>query len=795
MCERTGRMKSKKSNKIFTVIVFMALAFGSLQFVMWISQMAFENTCVELQEQYIGTEIGEVIDTIENSVNFGKELKNYYGMDGLLEQVSQLSQGDLRACVLDRQGEALYLSFDKSDENLKILSEIYSGDCQKEIGRVTERGMAGEKIQAAGRSALVFPIYRHQKELMGHFLVLYQPRELLEKIDFSVLERMKWIVWGSVSICLFLFFFVSGELRQEKRYARYVPTVFIMLGMFLFILLMFQKYQKEYSAMVSRNAQSAAEYLRASVEEMVEKGLPAGQLGEISEYFNRKAEGNAAIESIAVVKSYYDTGAAGSSADDFIINLTVAEGLAQLTVVVNRSYLQEKIYLMTLTFGAIFIICLMITYEMTHLAEIISVRAGREARRTAKEQMGAVGGQVKLLSFLSYLSIYSSMSYTAVIMRNWDASLFGLPKAASASLPLTVELLSIMLCSIAVQRFFRDMKLNHLLFFVFLFLALGNAACIATSSPYVLLGLRAFCGIGFGLLKYWLNSIVAAGSADSEALGDNYAMLNAGLLGGITAGASLGAVLAQSLGYQFNYLFTGGMCLLIMVFAWIAMPWKMLHARRLSPAGNAGQRSVRIMDVFRDKTVRKAILLGDIPLNIGLMYVVAFLPVYMDYVGQPTVATSYAYLVNGLAGVYLGPAVMRLFRNLSGRSASAVALLTGAAGILILVLGSSIGMILLSVGIMGLFDGYGTPVITRFFTGLPQVRGADTASMLTVFNSVGSAVQILCPMLYNLLIQPDGSTLYLLIFGAAYTVSAVLFYASFSRGQGTDDEEGGVPVK
>lgn len=220
--------------------------------------------------------------------------------------------------------------------------------------------------------------------------------------------------------------------------------------------------------------------------------------------------------------------------------------------------------------------------------------------------MGAVGGQIKLLSFLSYMAIYTSMSYTAVIMRNWDASLFGLSKAASASLPLTVELLCIMLCSVAVQKVFQRMKLNHLLLFVFLFLILGNAACIVTSSPYVLLGLRAFCGIGFGLLKYWLNSIVAAGSADSEAVGEHYAQLNAGLLGGITAGASLGAVLAQSLGYQFNYLFTGAVCVLIMAFAWVAMPWKMLNARRLSSVGRTGQHSVEDDGCLKEQSGTKS---------------------------------------------------------------------------------------------------------------------------------------------------------------------------------------------
>ena len=332
-----------------------------------------------------------------------------------------------------------------------------------------------------------------------------------------------------------------------------------------------------------------------------------------------------------------------------------------------------------------------------------------------------------------------------------------------------------------VQKVFEKMKLSHLAILTFLFLILGNAACMTVSSPYVLLGLRAFCGIGFGMLKYWLNSMVAAGSDSTEAIGKNYAKLNAGLLGGITVGASLGSILAQSLGYQFNYYFTAILGGVVLVIALAVMPWKMLQARRKQSVEKSKTQSVRLSLILKDSAVRKTLLLGDIPLNIGLMYVVAFLPVYMNNMGQPTVVTSYAYLINGLAGVYIGVAMMSILKRLSIKLSSVLAMILGAAGILVLVLDSSVGVILLSAGIMGLFDGYGTPTITSFFTGLPSVQKADTASMLTVFNGVGSVVQILCPMLYNLLIQPDGSTTYLFAFGICYVVIAILFMMLFRK--------------
>ena len=103
-----------------------------------------------------------------------------------------------------------------------------------------------------------------------------------------------------------------------------------------------------------------------------------------------------------------------------------------------------------------------------------------------------------------------------------------------------------------------------------------------------------------------------------------------------------------------------------------------------------------------------------------------------------------------------------------------MALVLAAVGILILPMSKSLFVVMLSAAIMGVFDGFGTPSITGYFTGLfPD--STQTTNMLTTFNMVGSAVQIVCPMLYNFLIQPDGRMTYLIIFGAGYLLIAALF--------------------
>ena len=771
-------MKENLRGNIFTILIFILLAFGSLQFVTWISQMAFENTCIELQEQYIGTEVSEIIKTIENAINFGKDLENYYGMEEQLENICQISEGNLKVVLLDGTGKPLYLSFQQEEENIELLAKVYSEKYQNAAAGVVTDKVTGEQIPIGKQQSLVFPIFRQERQLIGHLCVIYEQKNLISENDASGIRNKKLFILGIVSLVFVLFFMLYKGGTTKKWYIRYMPVIFIMIGMFSYILFLYHTYQGKYNTMIRDNASSAAKYIQKSVNDLLDKGMPIGQIDRAGEYLIQKVKGNAAIGGITVVKKYFDTNDTLKNAETNVLYLEVADGQAVIEVSVSQSYIDEKIQLMLLTFGAIFVICLMITYELTHLADVAASRISPDFNRETPEQLAGMGGMIKLLSFLSYTAIYTSMPYAAVIMRNWDVAVFGMSKSVSASLPLTIELLCIMLSSFLIQKVFQDMKMNRLMFFVFPFLILGNMACMTVSSPYMLIGLRAFCGIGFAFLKYFLNSFVAAGSPDSDAIGRNYAQLNAGLLGGITVGASLGGVLAQSMGYQFNYFFTALICVCLMILTLLFVPWRMLNGRREQAVQESSKAAAGIKEVLKNPTVLKVIILGDIPLNIGLMYVVSFLPVYMNNAGQSAVATSYAYLVNGLAGVYIGVVLMNILKKLSPAVSSVVAMVFGTAGILVLLVDSGIGVILVSAGIMGLFDGFGTPTITGFFTGLPAVQKADTASMLTVFNSVGSAVQIVCPMLYNLLIQPDGKTTYLLLFGIGYAVVTALFAAT-----------------
>ena len=88
-------------------------------------------------------------------------------------------------------------------------------------------------------------------------------------------------------------------------------------------------------------------------------------------------------------------------------------------------------------------------------------------------------------------------------------------------------------------------------------------------------------------------------------------------------------------------------------------PWKLFRENSAeSEKESSGSRFGALSLVVKPSFIRYALLVA-IPMNVGLMFVVAFFPNFVGSLGLPDVTTSYGYLINGLVGIYVGPALLK----------------------------------------------------------------------------------------------------------------------------------------
>lgn len=744
--------------------VFAILLCVCLWFVWWIGRLAFHNTCIVLEEQYCYSEASDIVTEIETCIRFGKSIENYYGMEEILERLCSLIPGDTEAAVLDKEGTPVYTSFGGTGEKEREYTARLLSDSFQE--------KEGTGVAFGDRQSMVLPIRDYNQSELGRVVLIYDRTEFLpsEKNILPMMLVLLAVLTGAVTV------FYAKEEKYSKRLVRMFPVIMVMLGLLVQISVLYLDYQKQYESLIYENAGQLSGHIKDQVSGLMEKGLPPEQLSSVSPYFEKKAADNDVIWNIRIVHSYMDTAdQLGRVDQDTILNPVKSDGSLDALVTINRLFITGQMGKVTASFAVIFIICFMISYEVMKLIDILKLKRS--------EVLTSVSLNIKLVSFVTYTAIYASMPYAAVLMRTWKASVFGLSPEISASLPLTMELMGILLFSFLIPGMCRKMDIHALAAGAVTVLIVGNMGSAMAKTPYTLLFMRGICSFGFALFKYLMNSVVAAGSADHESVSRNFGLLNAGLLGGITVGGAVGAIVADAKGYQFNYFFTSILLLAVLIGTVKIIPWGYIRQRRAQAVEEAKSAGTRLGTILRDKEVLKLLILGDVPLNVGLMYVVAFLPVYMNYIGHSPVAVSYAYLINGLCGVYLGVFLLKILSPLPPKAGMVFAMLLGAVGILVLSLNRGLAIVFLSAGIMGLFDGYGTPRVTGYFAAMPQVEKFDTAQMLTVFNIVGSAVQIVCPVLYNLTIQENGKTGYLMVLGCSFAaVSACILI--FMKGKG-----------
>ena len=732
------QLLDKEKNKVELNLYFVILMF-SLIFVLWISRMAYSNTAIELEEQYIKIQTEDVISGIETSIRYGKELSNFYGIENELSKITDIQKENIGVVILDKEGTPfvdLFRDKESGKEMLKSALTAYSErrSNAKEYDSFRKMGISGQ----------VFAIKDKEDDSCGFLFVLYNRDKLVAAQDL-VGELIPLV------IVFLLVMILLTVITKTINVIKIVPILIMMVGLLAYMLVLFVSFKSSYENLVENSVTRTEQYIQNTVDSLSSRGLPEERLEKMNGYFEAAAASNEAVSAIEI-----------------------SGGKVHASV--NNAYLASKLQNLTLSFGATFVICLMIAYELTFAKSIILERVLRKRDKNSKVRLDdGLAGMIRIFSFLLYTAIYTSMPYAAVLIRNDEVDVLHYSKEFVAPLPLTQELVAVLVIMLVGQRLYKNEKVRNLFFIALGILAVGNLACFSASNVVFLIMLRTFCGVGFAFLKLFLNTVVALGSWTDESLKVNFANLNAGLLGGITVGSSLGSILAGSFGYFANYLFTAGLIIIVLIFGIFVIPWKNLEYGRTKIIDKEETEKTSLITVLKNAKVRNAMLLTDIPLNIGLMYVVSFLPVYMGVIGQPAIATSYAYLINGLAGVYVGVAMIKLFKKLSVNRAVALSIFLGAAGILVLLLGQNALIVIISAAIMGLFDGFGTPTVTGYFTGVGNREHGDSAALLTIYASIGSAVQIICPILYGFMARPDGNLMPLGVFGIVFALFGVVF--------------------
>ena len=171
------------------------------------------------------------------------------------------------------------------------------------------------------------------------------------------------------------------------------------------------------------------------------------------------------------------------------------------------------------------------------------------------------------------------------------------------------------------------------------------------------------------------------------------------------------------------------------------------------------------------------VLFIAIPLNIGVMLCVTLVPAICQTNGISSVMLSYCYIANGIAGIYIGPALVSKAKKRIGLIPGiAISFFLAAAGIFVLKLPAIVVMIVVSSTVLGFLDGFGTPLCTDQFMELNVVKNAVDESTALIFSVLISYILLtFSPMIAEAMLLPGEGLLSPMMIGVAvYVIAAIV---------------------
>ena len=167
-----------------------------------------------------------------------------------------------------------------------------------------------------------------------------------------------------------------------------------------------------------------------------------------------------------------------------------------------------------------------------------------------------------------------------------------------------------------------------------------------------------------------------------------------------------------------------------------------------------GNLLIRILSIFRSASVWRTIGLVVIPQYFLLMIIVCLIPGRIQSEGMSGVVLTYANLLNGVIGLYIGERLYRLLQMFikNDLRLKSIMVITGAVTLFVMDIPVfPVVMILLAASLSGIIDGVGSPVSTDIFMGNAYVmRYLNDTEILMLYSVIGSAVMAVAPFLLEL---------------------------------------------
>jgi len=480
--------------------------------------------------------------------------------------------------------------------------------------------------------------------------------------------------------------------------------------------------------------------------------------------------------------------------DPFLFyNLGLAEdagqNATQLHVELSRSFFDKRMRDILLDTGTMVIISFVLMLEaILFMIILLKKRFSREAasyaRLIAPSRRKSIDiGIVRPLMFLLGTAVFMASSFIPLMMQDLYQPLWGLSKSVVLGLPISAEMLFAAVAAVLGGSLVDKQGWKYVFTLGTIIFAFGIFFSYQASHPLLFIMARAIAGAGHGTVLIALNGFVNSRPLEADRT-EGFSAFISGFYAGFIAGAVVGAMLADRIGYAQVFLVSFAFCLLAGLFAFLFLreekaagekskkgfhPGSILEAmfrkqavaseqeksleeqpeilqgvqREEAPAGRGG-----LLNFLSNMPVLGLFLFIVLPLTICSMFVDYFLPVFAASEGVSTSNVGRAFMLNGVAIVYLGPFLSSYTDKKWGAKRSILA--SGFISVLaigVFVFSGTFEAAFLAAILLGVSESFGLVAQNNYFVNLKATGEFGTGAALGYYDNVENLGQMLGPII------------------------------------------------
>ena len=772
----------KNNHKKYQILMECIILFSS-GFIALMGYMNFKTTYQEISDQMFFEIANESVEKIETSLSFGKNLYNYYGMMNIFEQYRSRVGKDKALLVTDTSNEILYSTF---DENSNLFVEVQQALEQWNFENFRKADANQSKSIAVGDKYYLIHLIQSDEVTIGYFIVCYEDTLLEEQLR-PIQEKV--IQHTLISILILLVCYIIGmtvfekakmSQRIKENGIKIFPVALLMCGILVQSIGALNIYQESYRESMMSGAEKIIESMEETISEVIAQGVDLAEVDGLTEYLGEKVDTIPILWNIKISEEIANASEITKRDSSLLLLYELNDKNLILEVELSSKYINDKLMQIVLVLLSTLIIMIIFIVEIVKLPQLLVYKLDEKVNTACEETYLQVGNALRLSSFLCSTAEYICVPYAAMLIRQWNESVFGLSVGMTAALPLSVEGLAQMIAMLVLPKYVQKINIKTALILSTIGMAVCNLGAFFADSALVIIIMRGIAGIAYAGFKQISNYLIVRGYENELQRSRNLSQDNAGLLAGVTCGAGLGAIICATAGYSMTFLISVVVFGAYLLVTLITVPWKLLSKRKIEEEQKENVGITKILKMIFSVQVLYYILVVGVPLNIGILLCVTLVPGICQSQGISTVFLSYCYIVNGIAGIYIGPNLVGFAKKYFGLKISiGFAFALTAVSLFILELPGIIVMLMISSMILGFLDGFATPLTIDEFMELPVVKKTVSESTALIFGVVLSYVlTTVGPMIAEtMLIETEFFITPLVIGAMVYLFAAFLLFA------------------